>query len=303
MNTLVGELQSIVEKIKKFRSLYEQNEMAVREQIVNPILRNLEWNPENPEEVQPNVFTDEGVPDYFLLKNGKRILSVEAEKLSVDIEQKEVTRQLAKYSLSEGIRHGVLTNGAVWILIRSFEEDASLAERIVWKTDLENEESSAVIRKLTAISKTNIEQIEILVKKAQILDEIWQSLLDKPEGMIKGLMPVVKSLIGQGYRKYHFEDAEIEDWLKERVKKIVSKLPGEQIEPAEEAQEWLERFGVSPEGELLERQRTDLSIRREIRWESETASDVEVGQKEVDLIKLHGSNDPAIGYQRPKFKP
>lgn len=222
MNNLNETLALIVERIKKFRSFYEQNEMAVRDQIVNPILRNLGWNPENPEEVQPNVSTEEGVPDYSLIKNGKKILFVEAKKLSVDIEQREVIRQLAKYSFGEGTKYGVLTNGAVWILIRSFEEGTTLTERIVWKADLENEELPAFLRKIVAISKTNIEQIEVLVKKVQILDEIWQSLLDAPEEMIKGLMPVVKSLIGQGYPDYKFEDAEIEDLLKERIKEIIS---------------------------------------------------------------------------------
>ncbi|MBT9145811.1 MAG: hypothetical protein DDT42_01688 [candidate division WS2 bacterium] len=222
MNNLNEALALIVEKIKKFRSLYEQNEMAVRAQIVNPILRNLGWDPENPEEVQPNVSTEEGVPDYSLIKNGKKILFVEAKKLGIDIEQREVIRQLAKYSFSEGTKYGILTNGAVWILIRSFEEGTTLTERIVWKTDLENEELPTVIRKITTISKTNIDHIEVLVKKVQILDEIWQSLLDEPEEMIKGLMPVVKSIISQGYPDYQFEDTEIEDLLKEMVKEIIS---------------------------------------------------------------------------------
>jgi len=94
MNGLNETLTSIVEKIKKFRSLYEQNEMAVRDQIVNPILRSLGWDPEDPEEVQPNVSTEEGVPDYSLIKNGRKILFIETKKLSVDIEQEEVIRQL-----------------------------------------------------------------------------------------------------------------------------------------------------------------------------------------------------------------
>jgi len=222
MNNLNEVLTPIIEKIKKFRPLYEQNEMAVREQIVNSILRGLGWNPENPEEVQPNVSTEEGIPDYSLMKDGRKILFVEAKKLNVDIEQREVIRQLAKYSFSEGTKYGVLTNGAVWILIRSFEEGTSLTERIVWKADLENEELPAVSRKIVTISKTNIEHIEVLVKKAQILDEIWQSLLDEPEEMIKGLMPVVKSIISQGYPDYQFEDTEIEDLLKERIKEIIS---------------------------------------------------------------------------------
>lgn len=50
--------------------------------------------------------------------------------------------------------------------------------------------------------------------------------------------------------------------------------------------------------------RGDLTIRKEILWESETASDSEVNRKEVEwIITLH-SNDPAIGYNRwPKLSP
>lgn len=50
-------------------------------------------------------------------------------------------------------------------------------------------------------------------------------------------------------------------------------------------------------------QRRDMTIRREIVWESETATAQEVNAKEVEMILLHRSNDPAIGYNlRPKFR-
>lgn len=50
-------------------------------------------------------------------------------------------------------------------------------------------------------------------------------------------------------------------------------------------------------------ERRDFSIRKEILWESDTASDSEVNRKEVEFIRLHRSNDPRIGYnQWPKLK-
>ena len=50
-------------------------------------------------------------------------------------------------------------------------------------------------------------------------------------------------------------------------------------------------------------QRRDFSIRREILWESETATDADVTAEELRLISLHRSNDPRVGYNRwPKFK-
>lgn len=50
-------------------------------------------------------------------------------------------------------------------------------------------------------------------------------------------------------------------------------------------------------------QRRNFAIRKEIIWESETASEEEVNQKEIEFIKSFRSNDPTIGYNRwPKFK-
>lgn len=51
-------------------------------------------------------------------------------------------------------------------------------------------------------------------------------------------------------------------------------------------------------------ERRDFTIRKQILWESETATDREVNQKEVESIRMFASNDPVIGYNRwPKFKP
>jgi hypothetical protein len=50
-------------------------------------------------------------------------------------------------------------------------------------------------------------------------------------------------------------------------------------------------------------ERRDFTIRKEILWESESASDLTVNQKEVEYIRRFESNDPEIGYNRwPKFK-
>lgn len=50
--------------------------------------------------------------------------------------------------------------------------------------------------------------------------------------------------------------------------------------------------------------RRDMTIRKEILWESETASDEEVTRMEVALILQFRSNEPDIGYnQKPDFSP
>ena len=57
------------------------------------------------------------------------------------------------------------------------------------------------------------------------------------------------------------------------------------------------------EKEFTREQRKEFTIKREILWESDKASKSEVIKKEADLIRLHKSNNPSIGYnQWPKFK-
>ena len=45
----------------------------------------------------------------------------------------------------------------------------------------------------------------------------------------------------------------------------------------------------------LEAHRHDLTLRKEILWESETATDAEVRAMEAKMIRETGANNPAIG--------
>ncbi|MQP53610.1 MULTISPECIES: GIY-YIG nuclease family protein [unclassified Flavobacterium] len=57
------------------------------------------------------------------------------------------------------------------------------------------------------------------------------------------------------------------------------------------------------EKDFTDFERDDFTIRRQILWKSEIASDKEVNVKEVELIMKYNSNNPKIGYnQWPKFK-
>jgi hypothetical protein len=50
-------------------------------------------------------------------------------------------------------------------------------------------------------------------------------------------------------------------------------------------------------------QRRCFTVTREILWESETATQTEVTQKEIEFITSLKSNDPSVGYNRwPKFE-
>lgn len=57
------------------------------------------------------------------------------------------------------------------------------------------------------------------------------------------------------------------------------------------------------ERDFTEEQRKKFTVTREIIWESKTASKSELLKKEMELIRLHKSNNLNIGYnQNPRWK-
>jgi len=215
-------LKEVLARVNKYRSLYEKNEEAVRSQLLNPILRSLGWDPENPEEVRPNIRTEEGIPDYSLIKNGRTVLFIEAKKLSVDVKRADVLRQLAKYCFGDGIEYGVLTNGTQWALFKAFRERTRISERVVWHVDLEQDGITASVKKLRTISKEMIDQIEILIQKAGVLDSIWLSITERPRELVKALVPFVAHIAAEDHPDYKFESTEIEEFLEDRIRELVA---------------------------------------------------------------------------------
>lgn len=91
--------------------------------------------------------------------------------------------------------------------------------------------------------------------------------------------------------------------------KVVYKIiyPNGKIYIGKDLTDSINYFG-SANNDLIEKdftreEKRDFTIRKEILWESENATDKEVNKKEVEYIRLYESNDPKIGYNRwPKYK-
>lgn len=91
--------------------------------------------------------------------------------------------------------------------------------------------------------------------------------------------------------------------------KIVYKItyPNGKIYIGKDLTDDINYFG-SANGKIIEKdftreQRKSFVVKKEILWESESASDTEVNRVEIESILKYGSNDPSRGYNRwPKFK-
>lgn len=86
--------------------------------------------------------------------------------------------------------------------------------------------------------------------------------------------------------------------------KVIYKItyPNGKIYIGKDLTDSINYFG-SADSELIEKdfsreQRRDFTIRKEIIWESDVASDREVSAKEIEFIRVLRSNDSDIGYNR-----
>lgn len=115
---------------------------------------------------------DDGeIPDYTLLCDGEVITYVEAKKMSADIQTH--IPQLAKYCIKEGKEYGLLTNGSDWLLVKTFEVNTKLWDRIIWRVSIENDSISKLQSKLSSISFEQIKRLPELIQNDKQLEKFW----------------------------------------------------------------------------------------------------------------------------------
>ncbi|MCY0908771.1 MAG: type I restriction endonuclease [Sulfobacillus thermotolerans] len=221
MDDFVETYHIITNRIKQYRQIYQTNEMAVRDQLINPMLRVLGWNPEDPEQVVPHLRLDEGIPDYALMVESTPMLFLEAKNLNEDVGNYKWINQLMKYAFEQGTQYGVLTNGVVWLLAISFKQGTRSTDRIIWTADLENETPNSLLRKLSMLHRTHISELDSLVQKAQLVEEVWTSILADPKQFGLAISPVVQDMLRDAYPEFDFSLEELQDYLTEKVEELL----------------------------------------------------------------------------------
>ena len=101
------------------------NEEATRYALIDPILRALGWEVDNPRYVRVECCQDcGGKPDYALLKRGKPVVYVEAKKWGTISSIKKLNNpfstgkldQLKNYCNSNSVKIGAFSDGGSWYI-------------------------------------------------------------------------------------------------------------------------------------------------------------------------------------------
>lgn len=124
------------------------SEAAVSQGIVLPILRELNWDADNPMVVRPEYSAGRGRVDFALCeRSGSPKVFIEVKGLGGETE--DAVEQVMQYAFRAGVRIVVLTDGGTWSVYLPAEE-GSYEERRVFKLDLSEhspQKSSEVLQR------------------------------------------------------------------------------------------------------------------------------------------------------------
>ena len=214
-------MEKVRKRITEYRDIYEKNEAAVRQQIIDPILRELGWDTEDPEEVMPEENTGEnGFPDYSLIQGGKKVILIEVKKMREDTISH--IKQLARYSSDVGSKYGLITNGSDFVLFKSYEEFKPYIDRRIWSVNFENDSSEKVIRYLISLSPENASRIEELAKKRDNLGALWDELMKSPDTFSNVFSEYFMGQLAQKFPNVKYDFEEVRDFLSEKAGTLLS---------------------------------------------------------------------------------
>ena len=115
MKELLEVLREVKERIDKYREELQRSEALTRYVLIDPVLRVLGWNTEDPSQVKPEFSTGSGIPDYALFAGSNfPLIMVEAKALGSSL--KEAEEKGFKYCWKNKVPFYVITDGDRWII-------------------------------------------------------------------------------------------------------------------------------------------------------------------------------------------
>ncbi len=187
--------------IQRIRSGSLENEAQVKQAVIVPILRALDWDDADPAEFVPEYSVDSGRVDYALLgQKGAPLVFVEAKGIGrVDLAGED---QLFRYAVNKGVPFLILTDGDLWDFYLSMAAGVP-AERRFYRAKLTREERVAEharflgkhLRKgrvAAGEARRAAEQLhesnQEREKAREAMPGVWRGLLETPDDMLRDLL-------------------------------------------------------------------------------------------------------------------
>ena len=194
-------LEQILELvIQRIRSGSLENEAQVRQAVIVPILRALDWDDTDPAEVVSEYSVDSGRVDYALLGQKGPMVFIEAKGIGRSDHAGE--KQLFGYAANKGVPFLVLTDGDLWDFYLSMAAGEP-PERRFYRAKLTLKGRvpehfrflDSHLRKDRVVSEEARRAAEQLhesnqerEKAREAMPRVWRSMLARPDDMLRDLL-------------------------------------------------------------------------------------------------------------------
>ena len=127
-------IETLRERISEHGPALRQSEALTRYALIDPLLRKLGWDTDDPSQVIPEYRSGSGSADYALLAtDGKPRVIVEAKKLGTPLQT--AVPQVINYCIMDGFEYFAVTDGQRWQLYGT-NHPGPLADKLVMRLDL-----------------------------------------------------------------------------------------------------------------------------------------------------------------------
>lgn len=152
-------------KSQQFGHLLSQSEALTRYVLIDPILRSLGWDTENPETVRPEYSPGQGSADYALFENNQPLAFVEAKSLGQSLQQGVM--QSINYCIQSGTKYFIITDGLKWEIYETHKQ-VPLPDKRIADFDLAKGDVKEAVLRLLALWKVGtINPVPLAIQSSQ----------------------------------------------------------------------------------------------------------------------------------------
>ena len=172
--------------------------MLTRYALIDPLLRELGWDTEDPSMVVPEYRSGRGSADYALLVNGSPAMMVEAKKLGTPLHD-SVLEQVLNYCMMEGTNHFSITDGAHWEIYET-HKPVPIDEKRITEFNLNDPSPSQACLNALALWRPNVQSDSVTVGSSPLLEpnqEMNSSAVTAPAIKVASPVPHLDQALDQ----------------------------------------------------------------------------------------------------------
>ncbi len=174
LESLLTLVEKLRERIDVHGPALRQNEALTRYVLIDPLLRELGWDTENPTLVIPEYKGVGGSADYALFNDDKPLMIVEAKKLDTSLRNEKVLTQGLAYCQRQGTRYLSVTDGRRWEIYETHKL-ASIDEKRIVEFDLKSQAAAEVCLKALALWEIRVSN-DVANGRLSSDEQKWQPL-------------------------------------------------------------------------------------------------------------------------------